>query len=249
MTELQSYDKWTYDIEVKKVLNHYAEQIQIISFMPGMGGGVIYRILAHNEAYYWEDDFSEIISNQKRKEPLDWPDHDIGYNHSQVFEDDEGNWYSKNPLHQQLTAVHVGDWWFPSNEIVEFKRWGREKTLRKFFSYFKKVKDKKLLVRTHDIHVHTKFPKITTIRLHGPAYRKKGMYAKNIITDPVRQSNVINVNINNILSTDYSEFENEYFSMCENLNINPTPIPVRGYILNYLDRLNNNSNNVIPRIK
>ena len=44
-------------------------------------------------------------------------------------------------------------------------------------------------------------------------------------------------------------FEDEYFSLCENLNIQPNPIPVRGYILNYLDRRNNYSNKVVPRIK
>ena len=66
---------------------------------------------------------------------------------------------------------------------------------------------------------------------------------------PVDASNVVNVNIDNLLSTDYLVFEEEYFNMCENLNLNPTPIPVRGYILNYLDRRNNYSNKVIPLIK
>ena len=40
----------------------------------------------------------------------------------------------------------------------------------------------------------------------------------------------------------------KYFQLCEKLLINPTPIPVRGYILNYLDRLNNNKNKVIAVI-
>ena len=67
--------------------------------------------------------------------------------------------------------------------------------------------------------------------------------------DPIDAANVVNVNIDNLLSLNYNIFEDEYFSLCENLKINPTPIPVRGYILNYLDRRNNYSNKVIPRIK
>ena len=67
--------------------------------------------------------------------------------------------------------------------------------------------------------------------------------------NPIEQNNVVNININNLLSSEYPIFEKEYFDLCNNLSINATPIPVRGYILNYLDRLNNNSNKVIPRIK
>ena len=103
-------------------------------------------------------------------------------------------------------------------------------------------------MRTHDIHVHTKFPKITTIRLYGPAYRKKGMYAKNIITDPVRQNNVVNVNINNILSTDYTEFENEYFTMCNNLNINPTQGNAEFKILTDFEAKNAVSPDAVPQL-
>ena len=71
-------------------------------------------------------------------------------------------------------------------------------------------------------------------------------YTNTIITEPVNNNNVINLQLENLLSTDYKTFELKYFQLC--ILINPTPIPVRGYILNYLDRLNNNKNQVIPRI-
>ena len=74
-------------------------------------------------------------------------------------------------------------------------------------------------------------------------------YANAKITEPVDNNNVINVQLENLLSQDYKQFETEYFDLCKNLTINPTPIPVRGYILNYLDRLRNHKNQVIPRIK
>jgi len=240
----------TYDNDIFKLLNHYADQIQPISFIAGMGGGLIYRILAHNDAYYWEDGFAGIVSDQKCKRALDWPDHDLGYNTARTFKDKDGNYVAKNPLLQQLTSVHVGDWFFPSNEAN--KRWSKEKTIRKYFGYLKKLQNKKLLARTHDMHVHTRFPKMTVIRVYGPPYRKIGMYAeysKSATVQPIERDNVINVNINNILSTNYVTFEKEYFNLCKNLKINPTPIPVRGYILNYLDRLSNYSNNVTPRVK
>ena len=252
MTELQSYNRWTYDDDVKKLLNHHAKQVQPISFLGGMGGGVVYRILAHNPTYYWEDIFSEIKSDQNYKRPLDWPDHDIGYNPElEAFPDENGKWnVVKNVEFQQLTMVHVGGFQLPNNESAEFRRLGKTKTLRTFVNYFKNLQGKKLLVRTHDIHVQTKFPEITVIRVCGKPFRRKGQYAKFKTTNPVENlKNVVNVNINNLLSYDYPTFEKEYFGLCSNLNINATPIPVRGYILNYLDRLNNNSNNVIPRIK
>ena len=92
---------------------------------------------------------------------------------------------------------------------------------------------------------------MTTIRIWGKnsSLPKNSQYKERKEIDPVKFPNIVNLNIDYLLSTDYNLFENEYFSLCENLNINPTPIPVRGYILNYLDRRNNNSINVIPRFK
>ena len=115
---------------------------------------------------------------------------------------------------------------------------------------FKKAKDKTVLIRTHDMHCQTKFPKTTTIRIWGKnSAIPNTQYNLRKEVKPVDASNVVNVNIDNLLSTDYIVFEDEYFSLCENLKINPTPIPVRGYILNYLDRRNNYSLKVTPRIK
>lgn len=250
MIEQQEYNRWTYDEDIIKLFDLCADKVQIISFRGGMCGGLLYRILAHNPSYYWEDSFSEIKSNQERKAPLDWPDHDIGYNHlAEPFPDEKGNWYSKNPQEQQLNAVHVGCYQLPNNESVEIRRWGKDRVLKKFLNYFKNLHDKKLLIRTHDMLTQTKFPNIITIRICGHNANRNKMYARKETTYPIEQNNVVNININNLLSVDYSIFEKEYFNLCNNLNINATPIPVRGYILNYLDRINNHSNKVIPRIK
>ena len=178
---------------------------------------------------------------------------------------DQSAFYSnaiQNPLQQRLTVVHVGCFQLPfyrthsstSNITVpddDIKEIGLNHILRGFESHFKKAKDKVLLIRTHDLHCHSKFPNVTTIRIWGKnsALPNNSQYKERKEIYPVDAQNVINVNIDYLLSTDYKKFEDEYFTLCENLDINPTPIPVRGYILNYLDRRNNNSNKVIPRTK
>tara|TARA_Y100001937_G_scaffold84267_1_gene114024 strand:+ start:889 stop:1674 length:786 start_codon:yes stop_codon:yes gene_type:complete len=247
--ELQSYSRWTYDPDVKNLLIKHAKQLHTISFLSGMGGDIVYRILAHNPNYYWEDMFCEIKGSQVYKRPLDWPDHDLGYNPElENFSDENGQWnVVENVESQQLTRVHVGGLQLPNRESADYSKLGKNKIIETFLRYFKKLKGKKLLVKTHDLHVQRKYPDMTVIRLCGKPFRKK---VDDQFTHPVQHlSNVINVNINKLLSHDYITFEKEYFSLCNNLNINATPIPVRGYILNYLDRLNNNSNNVIPRMK
>jgi len=259
----QDYSKFSYPEITKQYFTKRHDRFQLISFSPGFGGGILYRVLAHNTKYYWEKDFSEIITPQKRMGPLDWPDYDIGYNSQPNSRDKDGKFVPKDPLQQRLTVVHIGCHQLPS--LVEkdatkhitgpipdddMKEIGLKHILMKFEGYFRRAKDKTLLIRTHDLHSHSKFPKTTTIRIWGKnSTMPDTQYNSRKEIDPVDASNVINVNIDNFLSTDYKTFEDEYFMLCEKLNINPTPIPVRGYILNYLDRRNNYSNKVIPRIK
>ena len=258
----QDYNEYSYNELIKKYFSDRFNRFQLISFFGGFGGGIVYRILAHNKKYYWDDTFSLIETPQTKMGPLDWPDHDIGYKAQPNMRDDKGNFVPKNPLQQRLTVVHVGCFQLPfyrthnsTNNITvpddDIKEIGLEHILRRFENHFKKAKDKILLIRTHDLHCHSKFPNVTTIRIWGKnsSLPKNSQYKERKEIDPVKFPNVVNLNIDYLLSTDYNLFENEYFSLCENLNINPTPIPVRGYILNYLDRRNNYSLKVTPRIK
>ena len=248
---------------MKKYFTERYDKFQLISFEAGFGGGILYRILAHNDKYYWENIFSEIETPQNRMDPLDWPDHDIGYMAQPNIRNEEGKYVADKPLQQRLTVVHVGCFQLPS--LVEkdetkhltgpipnddLQEIGHENVFRKFENYFKKAKGKIVLVRTHDMHSHTKFPKTKTIRIWGKnSYLPNTQYKTRKEVNPVDAPNVVNVNIDYLLSKDFGKFEDEYFTLCKNLDINPTPIPVRGYILNYLDRRNNYSNKVIPRIK
>ena len=263
MIHTQEYDYHFYTHAIQKYFDLYANKFQLISFVTGFGAGLLYRILAHNEKYYWEDDFSEIETKQSRMGPLDWPDYDIGYKTQPNMRDKDGNYVARDPLEQRLTVVHIGCYQMPSYvkrdatkyrkgpiPIEEIQEKGIKNLLRIFERYFKKAKDKTVLIRTHDMHCHSKFPKTTTIRIWGKnSAMPDTQYNLRKEVKPVDASNVVNVNIDNLLSTDYLVFEEEYFNMCENLNINPTPIPVRGYILNYLDRRNNYINKVVPKIR
>ena len=263
MIHNQDFDYHTYTPIIQRYFDHYASKFQLISFASGFGGALLYRILAHNEKYYWEKIFTEIESPQPNMGPLDWPDYDIGYKTQPNMRDEKGNFVPNNPLQQRLTVVHIGCFQLPGYvkrdatkfrsgrvPLEEIQEKGIKNLLRIFEGYFKKAKDKTVLIRTHDMHCQTKFPKTTTIRIWGKnSAIPNTQYNLRKEVKPVNASNVVNVNIDNLLSTDYIVFEDEYFSLCENLKINPTPIPVRGYILNYLDRRNNYSLKVTPRIK
>ena len=259
----QDYNKHSYHEVTKKYFTERYDKFQLISFAAGFGAGLLYRVLAYNDKYYWENNFSEIETPQRNMGPLDWPDYDIGYKTQPNTRDKEGRFVAKKPLQQRLTVVHIGCFQLPclvekgatkhitgpipDDDIQEI---GLKNILQKFEGYFKKAKNKIVLVRTHDLHSHSKFPKTTTIRIWGKnSTMPNTQYRTRKEIDPVDASNVVNVNIDNFLSTDYKTFEDEYFTLCEKLNISPTPIPVRGYILNYLDRRNNYSNKVIPRVK
>ena len=80
---------------IEKLFNTYPEKFHIITYQPGHSGALIYRVLAHNPKFYWQDSFAAIKSHQNRKNPLDWPDHDIGY----MYDVNDGN--GKN-LEEQL---------------------------------------------------------------------------------------------------------------------------------------------------
>ena len=216
-----------------KLFNTYPNKFQIIAHQAGHCGALIYRILAHNPKYYWHEDLSAINSSQKRKDSLDWPDHDIGY----MYDVNDGN--GKNLEEQRLTTVHVQNPGYNTDP----------RTFRKLYVILKKSKYKIVCIRAHDLLVHETYPQVKVIRICGSFPERGDQYTNPKITLPVDKDNVINLQLENILSKDYKTFEKEYFELCEKLLINPTPIPVRGYILNYLDRLNNHKNKVIPRIK
>ena len=221
---------------IEKLFNAYPNKFNLISYQPGHCGALIYRILAHNPKFYWQDSFSAIISSQNRKNSLDWPDHDIGY-----AENPECR-IGTDKLKQRLTTVHIHE------NSVPIKR--EELYIAgKIMRWMKKAKDKIILLHTHEMSIHETYPEIKVIRICGNFPNRGDQYTNSRVTDPVSKNNVINLQLQNILSTDYKTFESEYFQLCKKLLIHPNPIPVRGYILNYLDRLNNNKNTIIPRTR
>ena len=110
----QDFYRHSYDEVTKKYFTDRFSKFQLISFAVGFGAGLLYRVLAHNKKYYWEDNFSEIETPQRNMGPLDWPDHDIGYKTQPNMRDEKGNFVAKNPLQQRLTVVHIGCYQLPS---------------------------------------------------------------------------------------------------------------------------------------
>ena len=85
--------------------------------------------------------------------------------------------------------------------------------------------------------VHNSWPNNRIIRIWGSSAMRDTYYDNGVFTHPISAPNVVNVNINKLLNPDYDVFLAEYLELCNNLNITPTIIPVRGYILNYNERL------------
>ena len=139
----------TYSKGIKKFFSMYQEKFEVISFMTGMGGAMVYRILAHNKKYYWEDDFSCIESDQHRKLSLDWPDFDIGYKaHPNRRDPETLEQIEDNIPAQRLGAVHVNVLEFPSIQAFYYPDVNKEAMLRKFAVYFARMKkDQKILFR------------------------------------------------------------------------------------------------------
>ena len=229
----------TYSKGIKKFFSMYQEKFEVISFMTGMGGAMVYRILAHNKKYYWEDDFSCIESDQHRKLSLDWPDFDIGYKaHPNRRDPETLEQIEDNIPAQRLGAVHVNVLEFPSIQAFYYPDVNKEAMLRKFTVYFARMKkDQKILFRSHDMGVHNSWPNNRIIRIWGSSAMRDTYYDNGVFTHPISAPNVVNVNINKLLNPDYDVFLAEYLELCNNLNITPTIIPVRGYILNYNERL------------
>lgn len=219
---------------IDKLFNAYPNKFNFISYQAGHSGALIYRILAHNPKYYWQDSFAAIKNPQNRKNSLDWPDNEIGYAVNPQCQ------VGVNKLQQRLTTVHIHENSIPNQKEEKF-------ITRKIIRWMKKEEDKTILLHTHDLLIHKQYPEIKVIRICGSFSERGDQYTNSNITTPVNEDNVINLQLHNILSKEYKTFEKEYFELCEKLLINPTPIPVRGYILNYLDRLNNNKNSVVPR--
>lgn len=248
---MQSLNRHRYSDAVQAFFDKCRDKVTFISFKEGHCGGLIYRILAHcSDKYHWQEDFSQIDTIQTDKKPLDWPNEGYGYKEQSNSYDEKGNFVPNKPLEQRLTALHIGAMIFSGIDSDEHKLWGENKMLQVFAKYIKNANNKVVLLRTHDLHVHTKFPNIQSVRIYGKVIpRPNTQWNSTNAILPVTNENVINVDIDKILSKDYRTFESEYFLMCNNLKIRPSPIPVRGYILNFLDRINNYSNNVIPRVK
>ena len=221
---------------IEKLFNTYPEKFHIITYQPGHSGALIYRVLAHNPKFYWQDSFAAIKSHQNRKNPLDWPDHDIGYMENPQCQ------IGVDKFKQRLTTVHIHENSVPDKREENY-------ITGKIVRWIKKDNNKIILLHCHDLSFHDAFPNIKVIRICGSFSERGDQYTNSRVTDPVSKNNVINLQLQNILSTDYKTFESEYFQLCKKLLIHPNPIPVRAYILNYLDRLNNNKNNIIPRTR
>ena len=134
--------------------------------------------------------------------------------------------------------MHVNVLEFPSIQAFYYPDVNKEAMLRKFAVYFARMKkDQKILFRSHDMGVHNSWPNNRIIRIWGSSAMRDTYYDNGVFTHPISAPNVVNVNINKLLNPDYDVFLAEYLELCNNLNITPTIIPVRGYILNYNERL------------
>lgn len=76
-------------------------------------------------------------------------------------------------------------------------------------------------------------------RFNPQGYKDKNITVENHV-------NTYNLNINNLLSTDYNIFIDEYLKLCTYFNLEPMINSVRSFILMWLDK-QTRGNSVLPQ--
>ena len=206
---------YTYALDI--FLDKFPKNFIFISFPFGYGGNTLNRVISASPEIYWNGDSTA------------YPDDTGGF---PVIYDSSDSPHFATFTEQHLCCTHTEtDFMYPDgtrNRVIDLLN--VYKTAR--------FTDKKLCINSHNsFDLAEKHTKITMIRLCGkaPTFRS---FTKPIPTnsDPIIFSNVINVDVNDIFSSEYSIFETTYLGLCSKLNITPQINRVRAFILLWLEK-------------
>ena len=133
---------------------------------------------------------------------------------------------------EHLCAVDTNHGTFPYFNATSEKNMQLRKNLQYFFSNLNE--DRVFCVPTHEIDIHEKYEG-KVVRIVGQLPRHK--FFRDISPlQPIKQQNVINLNIQKLTSSEYKIFEEEYLQLCYFLNIFPQINSVRAFTLLWAEK-------------
>jgi len=209
--------KKDYTYALDTFLHRFPKNFIFISFPFGYAGNTLNRVLSASPEIYWDGDSTA------------YPEDIGGF---PVIHDDPATPHFANFTEQHLCCTHTEtDFMYPD---------GRRDRIIDLLNIVKVAKftDKKLCINSHNsFDLAKKHTKIPVVRLCGkaPTFRH---FTESIPTDSksILFNNVINVDVSDIFSSDYSIFETTYLDVCVKLDITPQTNRVRAFILLWLER-------------
>lgn len=217
--------------KISLLLSKFNQNIVIIAHASGYAGGLIYRILAADNNFYWSKDISGVITDENY-EPLRWPNKTEGF---KIYGSDDESYVLFKTQHLCMCHVQI--------PLIEFH------TIPNIIENIRVINssNKKLIIRTHHMDIRRLNNDVKILRIVGnlpDRFNPQGYKDKNITVE--NHVNTYNLNINNLLSTDYNIFIDEYLKLCTYFNLEPMINSVRSFILMWLDK-QTRGNSVLPQ--
>jgi hypothetical protein len=228
---------------IKKYINSNPELFTVIAVTGGHCGNLLLRLIVGTDGrWLWKKYMAmskELDSNSK---PLDWPRNTEGYLTYEMHGWKKiigsrtwSNYFKEN----HLASAHTG------MTNIEYTPESR------FNTYVSEAvnNNKKVIMRSHNLEIHKELPDVEIIRVYGNLEKllkksKNVYYIRNFLNiEPIKATNVYNLNIGNLICREYNIFVDEYLQLCEHFNMYPNTSNVRAYILNWIERLDRVSNN------
>lgn len=232
ITSLPTYNK------VIDIINKYYKMFTVIQVQGGQAGNLYYRIMCGTDSnFLWLDEFAlGSWEDSNNKKPLDWPRKTEGY---EIYDTENAKQLSYSFRENHGTTAHIGVKNIESMDLKTFKRL-TELCIKN---------NKKLLIRSHDLHINKKLTKVPIIRIIGSighlmtankTYNMRSYYS----IFPEEQENIYNLDSYNFLNYDYDKFVKEYLLLCKAFELMPNISNVRAYVLLWLERLHRFNNNL-----
>jgi hypothetical protein len=210
------------------LIKKHENNIIFVSYPKGYGGHLVTRIISASPEIYFESD------------SIKYPDDCEGF--PSVFD-------KYIDIHQfkaqHLCTVDCNRGNFPFfrearlEKVIEEKYNNPEakKIMNSNLNYFLNNLDKNRLfcVPTHEENIHEEFDG-KVVRIVGDIDRHLLFSKPRPSLQPVYQENVINLELNKLISDNYKEYEDEYLQLCFSLNIFPQINSVRAFILLWTEK-------------
>ena len=222
---------------IKYYINSNPELFTVISVIGGHCGNLLLRLIAGTDnKWLWSKYMAMSMEHSSNSKPLDWPRNTEGY-----LTYDMDGW-------EKIKGKEAWSSYFKENHLASAHTGmtNIEHTPESRFNTYVSdaiANNKKILIRSHNLDIHKQLPNVDIIRVYGNIQKllkksKNKYYIRNFFNiEPIKATNVYNLNIGNLIGREYNLFVDEYLQLCEHLNMYPNTSNVRAYILLWIERM------------